>query len=92
MSEPSTKHCKLAEKEEGVQAEGGQKGEGDGQKVEEEEVVWMKPPSRLAPPVHTEVALPADLEVPDRCDRVRSSLAPTLEILQRLRSVPNLYS
>uniref|UniRef100_A0A8C7RPJ4 Histone deacetylase 10 n=1 Tax=Oncorhynchus mykiss TaxID=8022 RepID=A0A8C7RPJ4_ONCMY len=84
VSEPSTKRCKLAEKEEGVQAEGGQKGEGDGQKAEEEEVVWMKPPSRLAPPVHTEVALPADLEVPDRCDRVRSSLAPTLEILQRL--------
>uniref|UniRef100_A0A8C7I437 Histone deacetylase 10 n=1 Tax=Oncorhynchus kisutch TaxID=8019 RepID=A0A8C7I437_ONCKI len=86
VSEPSTKRCKLAEKEEGVQAEGGQKEEGDGQKTEEEEVVWMKPPSRLAPPVHTEVALPADLEVPDRCDRVRSSLAPTLEILQRLRS------
>uniref|UniRef100_A0A8C8LYM4 Histone deacetylase domain-containing protein n=1 Tax=Oncorhynchus tshawytscha TaxID=74940 RepID=A0A8C8LYM4_ONCTS len=86
VSEPSTKRCKLAEKEEGVQAEGSQKEEGDGQKAEEEEVVWMKPPSRLAPPVHTEVALPADLEVPDRCDRVRSSLAPTLEILQRLRS------
>uniref|UniRef100_A0A4W5KZW0 Histone deacetylase 10 n=1 Tax=Hucho hucho TaxID=62062 RepID=A0A4W5KZW0_9TELE len=78
VSEPSTKRCKLAEKEEGVQAVGGQK-------AEEEEVVWMKPLSRLAPPVHTEVALPADLEVPDRCDRVRSSLAPTLEILQRLR-------
>lgn len=45
----------------------------------------MKPASRLAPLVHTEVALPADLEVPDRCDRVRSSLAPTLQILQRLR-------
>ncbi|CAB1323396.1 unnamed protein product [Coregonus sp. 'balchen'] len=90
VSEPSTKRCKLVEKEEGVQAEGGQdeegqEEEGDGQKEEEEEVVWMKPPSRLAPPVHTEVALPADLEVPDRCDRVRSSLAPTLEILQRLR-------
>uniref|UniRef100_A0A674AZE8 Histone deacetylase 10 n=1 Tax=Salmo trutta TaxID=8032 RepID=A0A674AZE8_SALTR len=87
VSEPSTKRCKLAEKEEGVQAEEGQKEEGDGQKAEEEEVVWMKPPSRLAPPVHTEVALPADLEVPDRCDRVRSSLAPTLQILQRLRSI-----
>ncbi|XP_013979959.1 polyamine deacetylase HDAC10 isoform X1 [Salmo salar] len=85
VSEPSTKRCKLAEKEEGVQAEEGQKEEGDGQKAEEEEVVWMKPASRLAPLVHTEVALPADLEVPDRCDRVRSSLAPTLQILQRLR-------
>ncbi|KAL0968028.1 hypothetical protein UPYG_G00261340 [Umbra pygmaea] len=80
VSEPSTKRCKLAEQEE---AEQGQEEAEQGQKGAGEEVVWIKTPARLAAPVHTEVALPAGLEIPDRC--VRSSPAQTPELLQRIR-------
>uniref|UniRef100_A0A3P8XTI7 Histone deacetylase domain-containing protein n=1 Tax=Esox lucius TaxID=8010 RepID=A0A3P8XTI7_ESOLU len=73
VPEYSTKRCKLTE-------EGESK---PGEKEVAEDVMWMKPPDRPAPLVHTEVVFPSDLDVPDRC--VSLSQAPAPEMLQRVR-------
>ncbi|XP_062849574.1 polyamine deacetylase HDAC10 [Trichomycterus rosablanca] len=76
VSEPSSKRCRLEDKD------GEQKDE------ETEDIVWPQPLARPAPPVHTVVVVPTDLEdvLPETCKHLGEISPKCVEEAEKIRN------